>query len=218
MELHGDNFSRDGVIQQRLQHLWGYARREQQIRRYRPFNDPVTPTMLLSLRITPFLLHSAKMLKWEGPANQREAAALGEAAPRWRPRLMRGSPAQREAPNRCGLLHSVRAPPRNVHHAKRHESNGRTGAIYPTFQLLGTPWGLSEVDGKVPVSLPAHSPHTAPRLLRRSPFKCPKVENASQRGGNRARNPARSPLEALGGDASPPQRPPSARADDHTPV
>lgn len=105
MELHGDNCSRNGVIQQRLQHLWAYARREQQIRRYRPFNDPVTPKMLLSLRITPFLLHSAKMLKWEGPANQREAAALGEAAPRWRPWLMRGPPTQREAPQ------SMRAAP-----------------------------------------------------------------------------------------------------------
>lgn len=109
-------------------------------------------------------------------------------------------------------------PRRNVHHAKRHELNGRTGAICPTFQLLGTPWGSSEVDGKVPASLPAHSPRTAPRLLRRSPFTCPKVENASQRAGNRTRNPARSPLEALGGNASPPQRSPSARADDHTPV
>lgn len=76
-------------------------------------------------------------------------------------------------------------PRRNVHHAKWHELNSRTGAICPTFQLLGTPWGLSEVDGKVPASLPAHSPHTAPRLLRRSPFTCPKVENASQRGGTR---------------------------------
>lgn len=218
MELHGGNCSRNGVIQQRLQHLWSYARREQQIRRYLPFNDPVTPKMLLSLRITPFLLHSAKMLKWEGPANQREATALGEAAPRWRPRLMRGPPTQREAPNRCGLLHSARAPPRNVHHAKRHESNGRTGAACPTFQLFGTPWGSSEVDGKAPASLPAHSPHTAPRLLRRSPFKCPKVENASQRAGNRTRNPARCPLEALGGDASPPQRSPSARAGGHTPA
>lgn len=218
MELHGGNCSRNEVIQQRLQHLWSYARREQQIRRYLPFNDPVTPKMLLSLRITPFLLHSAKMLKWEGSANQREAAALGEAAPRWRPRLMRGSPTQREAPNRCGPLHSVRAPPRNVHRAKRHESNGRTGAVCQTFQLLGTPWGSSEVDGKAPASLPAHSPHTAPRLLRHSPFTCPKVENASQRAGNRARNPARCPLEALGGDASPPQRSPSARADDRTPA
>lgn len=107
MELHGDNCSRNGVIQQRLQHLWSYARREQQIRRYRPFNDPVTPKMLLSLRITPFLLHSAKMLKWEGPADQRKAVALGEEAPRWHPWLMRGPPTQREAPNRCGLLHSV---------------------------------------------------------------------------------------------------------------
>lgn len=158
------------------------------------------------------------MLKWKGSADQRKAAALGEAAPRWRPRLMRGSPTQREAPNRCGLLHSVRAPRRNVHHAKRHESNGRTGAIYPAFQLLGTPWGSSEVDGKAPASLPAHFPHTAPRLLRRSPFKCPKAENASQRAGNRTRNPARYPLEALGGDASPPQRSPSARADDRTPA
>ena len=218
MELHGDNCSRNGVIQQRLQHLWSNAQREQQIRRYRPFNDPVTPKMLLSLRITPFLLHSAKMLKWEGSANQREAAALGEAAPRWRPRLMRGSPTQREAPNRCGLLHSVRAPPRNVHRAKRHELNGRTGAVCPTFQLFGTPWGSSEVDGKASSSLPAHSPHTAPRLLRRSPFKCPKVENASQRAGNRTRNPARCPLEAHGGDASPPQRSPSARAGGHTPA
>lgn len=218
MELHGGNCSRNGVIQQRLQHLWSYARREQQIRRYRPFNDPVTPKMLLSLRITPFLLHSAKMLKWEGSANQREAAALGEAAPRWRPRLMRGSPTQREAPNRCGLLHSVRAPPRNVHRAKRHESNSRTGAVCQTFQLLGTPWGSSEVDGKALASLPAHSPHTAPRLLRHSPLKCPKVENASQRAGNRTRNPARCPLEVLGGDASPPQRSPSARADDRTPA
>lgn len=109
-------------------------------------------------------------------------------------------------------------PWRNVHHAKRHESNGRTGAICPTFQLLGTPWGSSEVDGKASASLPAHFPHTAPRLLQRPAFKCPKVENASQRAGNRTRNPARSPLEALGGNASPPQRPPSARADDHTPV
>ena len=81
MELHGDNCSRNEVIQQRLQHLWSNARREQQIRRYRPFNDPVTPKMLLSLRVTPFLLHSAKMLKWEGSADQREAVALGEAAP-----------------------------------------------------------------------------------------------------------------------------------------
>lgn len=218
MELHGGNCSRNGVIQQRLQHLWSYARREQQIRRYRPFNDPVTPKMLLSLRVTPFLLHSAKMLKWEGPANQREAAALGEEAPRWHPWLMRGPPTQCEAPNRCGLLHSARAPPRNVHHAKQHESNGRTGAICPTFQLLGAPWGSSEVDGKAPASLPAHSPHTAPRLLRRSPIKCPKAENASQRAGNRTRNPARCPIEALGGDASPPQRSPSARAGGHTPA
>lgn len=218
MELHGDNFSRNGVIQQRLQHLWSYARREQQIRRYLPFNDPVTPKMLLSLRITPFLLHSAKMLKWEGSANQREAAALGEAAPRWRPRLMRGSPTQREAPQSMRAAPLGMSPPRNVHHAKRHELNGRTGAVCPTFQLLGTPWGSSEVDGKAPASLPAHSPHTAPRLLRHSPFKCPKVENASQRAGNRARNPARCPLEALGGDASPPQRSPSARADDRTPA
>lgn len=218
MELHGGNCSRNGVIQQRLQHLWSYARREQQIRRYRPFNDPVTPKKLLSLRITPFLLHSAKMLEWEGSANQREAAALGEAAPRWHPWLMRGPPTQREAPNRCGLLHSAQAPPRNLHHAKRHELNGRTGAACPTFQLLGAPWGSSEVDGKAPASLPAHSPHTAPRLLRRSPFKCPKVENASQRAGNRTRNPARCPLEALGGDASPPQRSPSARAGGHTPA
>ena len=108
----------------------------------------------------------------------------------------------------CGHAPLAETPRRNVHNAKRHELNGRTGAICPTFQLLGTPWGSSEVDGKVPASLPARSPHTAPRLLRRSPFTCPKVENASQRGGNRARNPARSPLEALGGDASPPQRPP----------
>lgn len=218
MELHGGNCSRNGVIQQRLQHLWSYARREQQIQRYLPFNDPVTPKMLLSLRITPFLLHSAKMLKWEGSADQREAAALDEETPRWCPLLMRGSPTQREAPNRCELLHLARAPPRNVHHAKRHELNGRTGAICPTFQLLGTPWRSSEVDGKVPASLPAHSPHTALCLLRRSPFTCPKVENASQRAGNRARNPARCPLEVLGGDASPPQRSPSARADDRTPA
>lgn len=67
-------------------------------------------------------------------------------------------------------------PRRNVHHAKWHELDSRTGAICSTFQLLGTPWGLSEVDGKVPAPLPAHSPHTAPRLLRRSPFTCPKVE------------------------------------------
>lgn len=160
----------------------------------------------------------SEMLKWKGSADQRKAAALGEAAPRWRPRLMRGSPTQREAPNRCGLLHSVRAPPRNVHHAKRHELNGRTGAACSTFQLLGVPWGSSEVDGKAPASLPAHSPHTAPRLLRRSPFKCPKVESASQRAENRTRNPVRSPLGALGGDASPPQRSPSARADDRTPA
>ena len=127
---------------------------------------------------------------------------------------------QRNEPAAIARGHAPLAetPRRNVHHAKRHELNGRTGAIRPTFQLLGTPWGSSEVDGKVPASLPAHSPHTAPRLLRRSPFTCPKVENASQRAGNQARNPARSPLEALGGDASPPQRPPSARADDHTPV
>lgn len=118
----------------------------------------------------------------------------------------------------CGHAPLAETPRRNVHHAKRHELNGRTDAISPTFQLLGTPWGSSEVDGEVPASLPARSPHTAPRLLRRSPFKCPKVENASQRAGNRTRNPARSPLEALGGDASPPQRSPSARADDHTPV
>lgn len=109
-------------------------------------------------------------------------------------------------------------PRRNVHHAKRHELNGRTGAACPTFQLLGTPWGSSEVDGKAPASLPAHSPHTAPRLLRRSPLKCAKVENASRRAGNRTRNPARCPLETLGGDASPPQRSPSAQADDRTPA
>lgn len=218
MELHGGNCSRNGVIQQRLQHLWGYARREQQIRRYLPFNDPVTPKNAAFAAHNSILLHSAKMLKWEGPANQREAAALGEEAPRWHPWLMRGPPTQCEAPNRCGLLHSARAPPRNVHHAKQHESNGRTGAICPTFQLLGTPWGSSEVDGKAPASLPAHSPHTAPRLLQRPAFKCPKVENASQRAGNRTRNPARCPLEALGGDASPSQRSPSARADDRTPA
>lgn len=159
-----------------------------------------------------------EMLKWEGSADQREAAVLGEEAPRWHPWLMRGPPTQREAPNRCGLLHSARAPPRNVHHAKRHESNGRTGAACPTFQLLGTPCGSSEVDGKAPASLPAHSPHTAPRLLRRSPLKCPKVENASQRAGNRTRNPARCPLEVLGGDASPSQRSPSAQADGRTPA
>lgn len=109
-------------------------------------------------------------------------------------------------------------PRRNAHHAKRHELNSRTGAICPAFQLLGTPWGSSEVDGKAPASLPAHSPHTAPRLLRRSPFKCPKVENASQRAENRTRNPVRSPLGALGGDASPSQRSPSAQADDRTPA
>lgn len=118
----------------------------------------------------------------------------------------------------CGHAPLAETPRRNVHHAKRHESNGRTGAACPTFQLLGAPWGSSEVDGKASSSLPAHSPHTAPRLLRRSPFKCPKVENASQRAGNRTRNPARCPLEALGGDASPPQRSPSARAGGHTPA
>ena len=130
------------------------------------------------------------------------------------PELRRNEPAVIA----CGHASLAETPRRNVHHAKRHELNGRTGAACPTFQLLGTPWESSEVDGKVPASLPAHSPHTAPRLLRRSPFTCPKVENASQRGGNEARNPARSPLEALGGDASPPQRSPSARADDHTPA
>lgn len=179
------------------------------------------------------------------PGNSKNAAfaahnsifvALGENAQMGGPRQSaRGSRSRRRSPsmaplvdarpthsarspNRCGLLHSARAPPRNVHHAKRHESNGRTGAICPTFQLLGTPWGSSEVDGKASASLPAHFPHTAPRLLQRPAFKCPKVENASQRAGNRTRNPARCPLEALGGDASPSQRSPSARAGGHTPA
>lgn len=179
------------------------------------------------------------------PGNSKNAAfaahnsifvALGENAQMGGPRQSaRGSRSRRRSPsmaplvdarpthsarspNRCGLLHSARAPPRNVHHAKRHESNGRTGAICPTFQLLGTPWGSSEVDGKASASLPAHFPHTAPRLLQRPAFKCPKVENASQRAGNRTRNPARCPLEALGGDASPSQRSSSAQADDRTPA
>lgn len=179
------------------------------------------------------------------PGNSKNAAfaahnsifvALGENAQMGGPRQSaRGSRSRRRSPsmaplvdarpthsarspNRCGLLHSARAPPRNVHHAKRHESNGRTGAICPTFQLLGTPWGSSEVDGKASASLPAHFPHTAPRLLQRPAFKCPKVENASQRAGNRTRNPARCPLEALGGDASPSQRSSSAQAGGHTPA
>lgn len=118
----------------------------------------------------------------------------------------------------CGHAPLAETPRRNVHHAKRHELNGRTGAICPTFQLLGTPWGSSEVDGKASASLPAHFPHTAPRLLQRPAFKCPKVENASQRAGNRTRNPARCPLEALGGNASPSQRSPSAQADGRTPA
>ena len=108
--------------------------------------------------------------------------------------------AQRNEPAAiaCGHAPLAETPRRNVHHAKWHELNGRTGAICPTFQLLGTPWGSSEVDGKAPASLPAHSPHTAPRLLRRSPFTCPKVENASQRGGGEpgaksSSKPLRSP-------------------------
>lgn len=127
---------------------------------------------------------------------------------------------QRNEPAAIARGHAPLAetPPRNVHHAKRHELNGRTGAICPTFQLLGTPWGSSEVDGKASASLSAHFPHTAPRLLQRPAFKCPKVENASQRAGNRTRNPARCPLEALGGDASPSRRSPSAQADGRTPA
>lgn len=127
---------------------------------------------------------------------------------------------QRNEPAAIARGHAPLAetPRRNVHHAKRHELNGRTGAICPTFQLLGTPWGSSEVDGKASASLSAHFPHTAPRLLQRPAFKCPKVENASQRAGNRTRNPARCPLEALGGDASPSRRSPSAQADGRTPA
>lgn len=168
MELHGGNCSRNGVIQQRLQHLWSYARREQQIRRYRPFNDPVTPKMLFSLRITPFLLHSAKMLKWEGPANQREAAALGEAAPRWHPRLMRGSPTQREAPQSMraaplGMSPTAQPSPRET--ARVERPNRRH---LPDLSTFGHSMGIKRSRRKsasVPTcAFPAHRAASTPTL------------------------------------------------------
>ena len=74
-------------------------------------------------------------------------------------------------------------PRRNAHHAKRHELNSRTGAICPTFQLLGTPWGSSEVGGKAPASLPARSPHTAPRLLDAPRLSAQKLKTLLSEGG-----------------------------------
>lgn len=168
MELHGGNCSRNGVIQQRLQHLWSYARREQQIRRYLPFNDPVTPKMLLSLRITPFLLHSAKMLKWEGSADRREAAALGEAAPRWRPRLMRGSPTQREAPQsmRAAPLGASPTAQRSPRETARVEQPNRRHL--PDLSTFGHSMGIKRSRRKsasVPTcSFPAHRAASTPTL------------------------------------------------------
>lgn len=168
MELHGDNCSRNGVIQQRLQHLWSNARREQQIRRYLPFNDPVTPKMLLSLRITPFLLHSAKMLKWEGPANQREAAALGEEAPRWHPWLMRGPPTQREAPQSMraaplGASPTTQRSPRETTRVKRPNR-----CHLPNISTFGHSMGIKRSRRKsasVPTcAFPAHRAASTPAL------------------------------------------------------
>lgn len=103
--------------------------------------------------------------KW---ADQRQAFTSAACRPILSQRMdMPRIKTQRNEPAAIARGHAPLAedPRRNVHHAKRHELNGRTGAICPTFQLLGTPWGSSEVDGKVPASLPARSPHTAPRLL-----------------------------------------------------
>lgn len=217
MELHGDNCSRNGVIQQRLQHLWSYARREQQIRRYRPFNDPVTPKMLLSLRITPFLLHSAKMLKWEGSADQREAAAR-RRSPSMAPLVDARPTHSARSPQsmRAAPLGMSPTTQRSPHETARVERANR--CRLPDLSTFGHSMGIKRSRRKsasVPTcAFPAHRAASTPTL----PFKCPKVENASRRAGNRTRNPARCPLEALGGDASPPQRSPSARAGGRTPA
>lgn len=109
-----------------------------------------------------------KMLKWEGSANQREAAALGEAAPRWRPRLMRGSPTQREAPQSMraaplGMSPTAQPSPRETARVERPNR-----CRLPDLSTFGHSMGIKRSRRKsasVPTcAFPAHRAASTPTL------------------------------------------------------